>query len=1019
MKKTFFVLILAIFIVGLFSTTLVVEQAFQHKDNIPLAQKGVLDLSAWDFEQPGYVKLDGEWEFYRDRLIKPGEFSQIKHQQYIKVPLAWEKERKGKKRFSPFGSATYRLMVKIGSRDVSKDYGLKTSLIRLSNSIFINGVLAESSGKPALSRKDYIPGNEPYVIYFKPERNQLELVVQVANFDYASGAGIIGAMYFGKKTDIQSLREKALVFDWIMVSGFFLMGFIFVGFFIQQRKDFSFLYLGLNCLARGFYSFTHGEKTLYWLLPHLSFYAIGKIQFFSATASGIFLVLYMYYAFRNIANKSIVRIHVGLGALMVLLVFLVPMKIHSLFDPLQAVFGSFAIVYTLYLLIRGAFSKNEEAIYLIVAAFSTLTFNVIYVLNWVGLVDISLLPPFEPFIFILSQALLHSMRFSAAFRKVEELSENLATADRVKDEFLAKTSHEFRNPLTGIINISQTLMDGVGGKLTKVQDDNLKLITFIAQRLSRLVNDIQDLVKIQNRELKIHPVALDIKPIVQIIFGFFKYTASGKNVAFVESIPDNLPLVMVDEDRIKQILFNLIDNAIKFSGEKKVEIKAKADKGFVEVWIEDTGPGMPDEILKEIFIPYRQVSYDPRGNPSGIGLGLAIVKELVELHKGRVWAENMHPGVRICFTLPAIERSTEDNHKSPELSLVLNDEFLEVKTPGEISKDGEYTVLAADDDAANLRILTNVLTSENYNVIAVKNGIEALEQFEKRKDLDILVLDLMMPGASGYEVCKKVREKFSLSELPVLIITAVNQTMDMTASYEAGANDFISKPYDLSQLKLKIRSLIMMKQSALNAKNMEVAFLQAQIKPHFLFNTFNTIMSLSYKDVEKAREVIASLADFLRESFDFSNTQGLVSLQKELELVKAYLEVEKARYKERLTVEFKMEEIEGVMLPPITLQTIVENAVKHGIGARVKGGAVRIGGKRFGHNYIIFVEDNGQGMDDAKVRNLFNDKEKIAGVGLLNVQRRLIRYFGEGLIIKSKPGEGTRVEIKIPLTEEG
>lgn len=161
--------------------------------------------------------------------------------------------------------------------------------------------------------------------------------------------------------------------------------------------------------------------------------------------------------------------------------------------------------------------------------------------------------------------------------------------------------------------------------------------------------------------------------------------------------------------------------------------------------------------------------------------------------------------------------------------------------------------------------------------------------------------------------------------------------------------------------------------------------------------------------------MIANLADFLRESFDFTNAQELVPLSKELELVNAYLEIEKARYKERLKVIYNFEAAEDVMLPPITLQALVENAVKHGIGYRIRGGAIQIGGYRSGSEYVIYVEDDGQGISEEQMQFLFDERRKNAGIGLRNVEKRLHQCFDHGLTIKSKPSEGTRVKMRIPI----
>lgn len=136
-----------------------------------------------------------------------------------------------------------------------------------------------------------------------------------------------------------------------------------------------------------------------------------------------------------------------------------------------------------------------------------------------------------------------------------------------------------------------------------------------------------------------------------------------------------------------------------------------------------------------------------------------------------------------------------------------------------------------------------------YNVIAVKNGYEALEQISQRHKIDLVILDLMMPGMSGYEVCQEIRKTYTLLELPVLMVTAAIQPQDKVAAFEAGANDFLPKPFELAELKARIGSVLAMKESLAKAVDLEVAFLQSQIKPHFLYNVLNSIVALSYTDV--------------------------------------------------------------------------------------------------------------------------------------------------------------------------
>ncbi|QHF59780.1 hypothetical protein Bateq7PJ16_3974 [Bacillus subtilis] len=151
----------------------------------------------------------------------------------------------------------------------------------------------------------------------------------------------------------------------------------------------------------------------------------------------------------------------------------------------------------------------------------------------------------------------------------------------------------------------------------------------------------------------------------------------------------------------------------------------------------------------------------------------------------------------------------------------------------------------------------------------------------------------MMPDMTGFEVCMKIRERFSMVDLPVLIITAAIIGHDKYKAFHAGANDILQKPYHYSEFMARIQNLIMMKHTANQATRMEMAFLQSQIKPHFLYNVLNTIISLTHLDIEKAREVTEEFTNYLRMSFDFQNTSAISSFRHELSIINSYLSIER------------------------------------------------------------------------------------------------------------------------------
>ncbi|MNW55081.1 Sensor histidine kinase YpdA [compost metagenome] len=280
---------------------------------------------------------------------------------------------------------------------------------------------------------------------------------------------------------------------------------------------------------------------------------------------------------------------------------------------------------------------------------------------------------------------------------------------------------------------------------------------------------------------------------------------------------------------------------------------------------------------------------------------------------------------------------------------------------------------------------------------------------------DLLIADVMMPQMSGYELTQKVREHYSISELPILLLTARSQPADIYTGFLSGANDYVTKPVDAIELKYRIRALTIMKQSFSERLRIEAAYLQAQIHPHFLFNTLNSIMALSETDTKRMQQLVGAFTSFLQISFDFLNTGELVSLSHELELVKAYLHIEQTRFSDRLSVVWAVEPGIHALVPPLSIQPLVENAVKHGLLSQQQGGTIEIRITRLQKAVRIEVRDDGPGMDHDTLSTLLNPTMKDKkGIGIANTNRRLLQFYGQGLLIQSQPNKGTTVSFVVP-----
>ncbi|NLP44052.1 MAG: histidine kinase [Peptococcaceae bacterium] len=275
-----------------------------------------------------------------------------------------------------------------------------------------------------------------------------------------------------------------------------------------------------------------------------------------------------------------------------------------------------------------------------------------------------------------------------------------------------------------------------------------------------------------------------------------------------------------------------------------------------------------------------------------------------------------------------------------------------------------------------------------------------------------------MPGKSGYEICRLIREQYSLLQLPILMLTVRDSQEDILKAFEVGANDYLAKPFNKREMLARVRTLLTLKRTMTEVLSSEMRFLQAQIRPHFLYNTLNTIMGFCRKDPEKARELLDQLSCYLRGKFKFGEMDKFILLKEELELVKAYLHIEKARFGDRLQVVSSFPAGANYWIPPLILQPLVENAVRHGIYPRKEGGTIVIKAEDLADALVISIKDDGVGMSKTKIEEILNTQKEIDGIGLRNVNQRLKSHYGQGLSISSEEGRGTTVMVRIPKNRE-
>ncbi|MDX1906007.1 MAG: ATP-binding protein [Bacteroidia bacterium] len=405
----------------------------------------------------------------------------------------------------------------------------------------------------------------------------------------------------------------------------------------------------------------------------------------------------------------------------------------------------------------------------------------------------------------------------ALFRLEQMRVKELEQIDKLKDQFLANTSHELRTPLNGIIGIAESLVDGSAQGDPTDWQENLELIISSGRRLSNLVNDILDFSKLRNHDLVLATKALDLRSLTEVVLKINEPSTRGKDIRLINDITPSLPLAWGDEERLEQILHNLIGNAIKFTDKGSVRVHAREVNGMIEVSVSDTGIGIPESKFETIFQEFEQVDGSITRAYGGTGLGLVIARQLVELHGGLIRVESqLGQGSTFIFTLPraageqvaqpatargtrtvrALTSPLNGNGHSPE------------STPATPQTGGDQVIriLSVDDEAINQKVLANHLSGSMFEITQAMNGEEALQAMESGKNFDLVVLDVMMPRMSGYEVCRRIREKHLPSELPIIMITAKNQVEDLVQGLATGANDYLAKPFSKDEFLARVKT---------------------------------------------------------------------------------------------------------------------------------------------------------------------------------------------------------------------
>jgi len=662
----------------------------------PQAHAGVLDLSKWDFNRDGNVKLRGEWEFYWHQLLTPADFSgrtEAMDKQFVLVPGIWGRYEYRGEPISNHGFATYRLRIRLDESDADNVKALYIKNVATSYRLWANGALIASNGVVGTSEAEMVPKNYAKVVSFVPNASEVELVIQVANFVQRKG-GLWEPILFGSEKMIHAEREKTVASTVFLVGCLAVTGIYHLVLFLLQRKDKSVFLFAVLCLGFIFRVLVVEDVLLAAMFPQLSWETILIMEYLPIYLGVPLLVRYIQMQYPDEMNRKFPPVSLAVGILFSLLVFLTPAKFYTHAMVLYEAISLATFLYILAVTMRAALRRkagglaNMVAIaFLFIATLSaTLYYN--HILPLGDSLSIGV------FAYLFAQSHLLSVKFVRSNAQVEKLSKELqelnasleakvrertialeemncslqqanqeiSRMEESRKRLMSNISHELGTPLDVIQGYLKAMLDGV------IAPHDRKYITLMYDKrvyLDRIIEDLFELSRLESSQLAFHYQTVPVLPFIRQLYEKHELEMKRSGFRFMLELPEEpvrdgqgvcvQPVANIDPVRIEQVMTNLLVNAQKFTPVNgSITIRAVfATEGFVQIEVSDTGRGIAADELPYVFERFYKGSSSRQSKAAGVGLGLSIAKEIIRRHGGEIGAEStLGAGSTFYFTLP-------------------------------------------------------------------------------------------------------------------------------------------------------------------------------------------------------------------------------------------------------------------------------------------------------------------------------------------------------------------------------
>ncbi len=387
-------------------------------------------------------------------------------------------------------------------------------------------------------------------------------------------------------------------------------------------------------------------------------------------------------------------------------------------------------------------------------------------------------------------------------QQLETINQELERTNQLKNQFLANTSHEIRTPLSSITGFTHLLLAQGYDPSKERHQEYLSIIQSSSKHLLALINDILDLSKIEANQLEIQWEKVDLQTLCHNVLILVKEKAANKGLKLSLELDPNVNTLLADSLRLKQMLLNLLFNALKFTTNGTVGLQVKSNNSWIYFTVWDTGTGISKKHQAELFQPYFQIPNSVVSQNEGTGLGLVVTRKLAELHGGSVEVESeLGGGSRFTIVLPLRQEEGESGELG-EVEGVGEDAKGEDRSrPSQLVSINNHStnILLVEDDSHNAQLMQVYLERLGYQVNLANNSQQIWKILDQHKPA-VILLDIKLPNENGLAIVRQLREHEQYRSIPIIVQTAMAMKGDREICLAAGVNEYISKPIDLPLL---------------------------------------------------------------------------------------------------------------------------------------------------------------------------------------------------------------------------